>query len=243
MDEAIYRYMREVEDRHWWFVGRRQIVEQVLKTLPLPSSARILDAGCGTGGNLAMLSSFGEVTGIERDHWAMAMAMARGPWRIESANFPGEVPEFSEKFDLIVLLDVLEHIAEDAATLRTLRGLLAPGGYVIITVPAFQFLWSRHDVEHHHRRRYAASGLRNLVQESGLRIQLLSYYNAWLFPLIALIRLAHRVFASRQVASDLKLPKNLTNRMLAAIFSSERHILTRAYIPFGVSLLAVAQNL
>jgi 2-polyprenyl-3-methyl-5-hydroxy-6-metoxy-1,4-benzoquinol methylase len=150
MDEAIYRYMREVEDRHWWFVGRRQIVEQVLKTLPLPSSARILDAGCGTGGNLAMLSSFGEVTGIERDHWAMAMAMARGPWRIESANFPAEVPEFSEKFDLIVLLDVLEHIAEDAATLRTLRGLLAPGGYVIITVPAFQFLWSRHDVEHHH---------------------------------------------------------------------------------------------
>jgi SAM-dependent methyltransferase len=140
MDEAIYRYMREVEDHHWWFVGRRQIVEQVLKTLPLPSPARILDAGCGTGGNLAMLSEFGEVTGIERDPGARAMASARGPWRIESANFPSEVPEFSRKFDMIVLLDVLEHLDDDAATLRTLRGLLAPGGHLVITVPAFRFL-------------------------------------------------------------------------------------------------------
>jgi hypothetical protein len=113
---------------------------------------------------------------------------------------------------------------------------------LVITVPAFRFLWSPHDDEHQHKRRYVASSLRSLLKENGLRIQLLSYYNAWLFPLIAPIRLARRVFASRQVASDLKLPKNLTNRMLAAIFSSERHILTRARIPFGVSLLAVAQN-
>jgi SAM-dependent methyltransferase len=242
MDGAIYHCMHEVEDHHWWFSGRRRIVNQLLERLPLPSSPRILDAGCGTGGNLAMLSRFGEVTGIERDHGARAIAIARGPWRIERANFPNEIPAFSDKFDLVVLLDVLEHIDEDAATLRALKRLLAPGGYLVITVPAFQFLWSRHDVEHHHMRRYVASDLRNLIQESGLRIQLLSYYNTWLFPLVAAIRLLDRIFGSQQVGGNLKLPGTMINRILSGVFSSERHVLTRTCLPFGVSLLAVAQS-
>jgi SAM-dependent methyltransferase len=128
MDEAIYHRMRDVEEHHWWFTGRRRILRHVLGTLQLPATPRILDAGCGTGGNLPMLSEFGEVIGIERDPGARAMASARGPWRIESANLPSEVPEFSRKFDMIALLDVLEHLDDDAATLRALGGLLAPSG-------------------------------------------------------------------------------------------------------------------
>lgn len=242
MDPHIYQQMRSLEDQHWWFSGRRRIVGQMLASIDLPEQTRILDAGCGTGGNLNFLSQFGEVTGVELDDGAAVLARERGSWSVLKGSLPDKMPFAEQRFDLIVLLDVLEHIDDDNASLRTLQNLLAPGGYLVLTVPAFPFLWSPHDEEHHHKRRYPAAGLQEVIQNAGLRLQYMSYFNTWLFPLVAAIRLVRRVFPAGEVGRDVALPKPVVNRMLKALFSSERHWIGRHRMPFGISLLAVARK-
>lgn len=242
MDPHIYQQMRSLEDQHWWFSGRRQIVGQMLASIDLPKQTRILDAGCGTGGNLNFLSQFGEVTGVELDDGAAALARERGSWPILKGSLPDKMPFAEQQFDLIVLLDVLEHIDDDSTSLRTLQNLLAPGGYMVLTVPAFPFLWSPHDEEHHHKRRYRSAGLQEVIKSAGLRLQYISYFNTWLFPLVAAIRLVRRLFPASEVGRDVELPKPAVNRMLKALFSSERHWIGRHRMPFGVSLLAVARK-
>lgn len=242
MDPHIYQQMRSLEDQHWWFLSRRRIVGQMLASIDLPKQARILDAGCGTGGNLNFLSEFGEVTAVELDDGAATLARERGNWTVLKGSLPDNMPFTGQQFDLIVLLDVLEHIGDDAASLRALRKLLAPRGYLVLTVPAFPFLWSAHDEEHHHKRRYRANGLQEIIEGAGLRIQYLSYFNTWLFPLVAAIRLVRRVVPAGEVGHDVKLPKPVINRMLETLFSSERLWIGRHRMPFGVSLLAVARN-
>lgn len=242
MDPHIYQQMRSLEDQHWWFAGRRQIVGQMLGSLDLPKRARILDAGCGTGGNLKFLSRFGEVIGVELDDNAATLARERGAWPVLKGSLPDKMPFAGQQFDLIVLLDVLEHIDDDGASLRTLQNLLAPGGYLLLTVPAFPFLWSSHDEDHHHKRRYRAAGLQAIIESTGLRLRYTSYFNTWLFPLVAAIRLARRVFPVGEVGQDVQLPRPAVNRMLKALFSSERHWIGQHRLPFGVSLLAVARK-
>ena len=234
--------MRSLEDQHWWFTGRRRIVGQMLGSLDLPKRARILDAGCGTGGNLKFLSRFGEVTGVELDDGAAALARERGAWPVLKGSLPDKMPFAGQQFDLIVLLDVLEHIDDDGASLHTLQNLLAPGGYLVLTVPAFPFLWSPHDEEHHHKRRYRAAGLQKIIQSTGLMLCYISYFNTWLFPMVAAFRLVRRVFPANEVGHDVQLPNPVVNRMLKALFSSECYWIGRHKMPFGVSLLAVARK-
>jgi SAM-dependent methyltransferase len=242
VDPHIYQQMRSLEEQHWWFSGRRRIVGKMLDSLELPKQARILDAGCGTGGNLRFLSSFGEVTGVEIDDGAADLARERGTWPVLNGSLPDKMPFAERQFDLIVLLDVLEHIDEDVASLHSLQNLLAPGGYLVLTVPAFQFLWSPHDEEHHHKRRYRATGLQEIIQSAGLQLCYMSYFNTLLFPLVAAIRLVRRVFPARKVGQDVQLPKPAVNRMLEALFSSECYWIGRHRMPFGVSLMAVARK-
>jgi len=242
VDPHIYQQMRSLEDQHWWFSGRRRIVGKMLGLLDLPKRTRILDAGCGTGGNLKFLSRFGEVTGVELDDDAAVLARERGAWNVLKGSLPDKMPFAEQQFDLIVLLDVLEHIDDDGASLHTLQNLLAPGGYLVLTVPAFPFLWSPHDEEHHHKRRYRAAGLQKIIQSTGLMLRYTSYFNTWLFPMVAAIRLVRRVFPANEVGQDVQLPNPVVNRMLKALFSSERYWIGRHRMPFGVSLLAVARK-
>lgn len=243
MDARIYLEMKQVEDRHWWFVGRRRIVSAVLSSLvraSRPDSLRILDAGCGTGGNLAMLAGFGMVTGLEYEPLAAQLARSRGPWPVVQGALPHDVPLPARHFDLIVMTDVLEHIDDDAGALRAVAGLLGPDGSLVLTVPAFPFLWSRHDQQHHHKRRYTATTLRAVFAATDLEIVKLSYFNFWLFPLIAMARLLGRNQAECAEVS-LRVPPAPINRALAALFGGERWLLRWAGLPFGVSLLAVAR--
>lgn len=242
MDPHIYRQMRSLEEKHWWFVGRRKIVGEILASLGLPVHARILDAGCGTGGNLQFLSQFGDVAGVELDDGAAALARERGTWPVLKGSLPDGMPFAGQQFDLIVLLDVLEHIDDDGASLRALAGLLAPGGCLVLTVPAFPFLWSPHDEEHHHKRRYRAAGLREAIENAGLRLSYLSYFNTWLFPLVAAVRLLRKIFPANEVGRDVQLPGPAVNNLLQAVFGSERRWIGRLGMPFGVSLLAVARK-
>ena len=240
MDQHIYVEMAALEERHWWFVARRKILSTLLSSLPLPLNAQILEAGCGTGGNLAMLTRHGQVYGMEENAQAIELSSAKGASLIAQGRLPSAIPFEGKKFDLIALLDVLEHLDEDDASLRALRTRLKPGGWLLITVPAFPFLWSHHDELHHHKRRYVATDLRALIKGAGYQIHYLSYFNTWLFPLIAAARLMKGSGGSR--SGDLSMPNKFVNTLLKTIFASERWLLGRIAFPFGVSLVVLAQN-
>lgn len=243
MDASLYQQMRELEDRHWWFKGRRAIVASQLQSCALPGHAKILDLGCGTGGNLEMLSQFGEVLGAELDEQAARMAGERGVAAVIRGKLPDALPFAAASFDCITLLDVLEHIADDRATLAAVNNLLTPAGQVLITVPAFPFLWGPHDEAHHHQRRYCATQLQKLLHEAGFEMTTLSYCNAWLFPPVALVRLARKYFPKGEAGTELSLPPAPLNALLAMLFASERHLLRHVTLPFGISLIAVAKKI
>ena len=200
----------------------------------------ILDAGCGTGGNLAWLSSLGQVFGIDYNEIACSLSAKKSGCVIR-ASLPDGIPFKNEVFDLITLLDVLEHLEKDLETLRQLREKLKPGGRMLITVPAYRHLWSGHDVVHHHKRRYLKNQLRELMEESGLTIDYLSYYNTLLYPVVAMKRLLSRSTNS-EPNGDLNLPSPLLNRLLHQVFSFEKHWIGKLNSPFGVSLVALAQR-
>lgn len=234
--------MRDLEDQHWWFQGRRQIVSTVLGTLGLPDGAKLLDLGCGTGGNLQMLTGFGAVTAVEMDATAADLARQRGWAPVLSGSLPDNLPVGEGVFSCVTLLDVLEHVEQDAESLATINQLLAPHGHVLITVPAFEFLWGPHDAAHHHKRRYRAEALRALLLGAGFSVTKLTYYNTWLFPPAAMVRLLRKLFPGGEGGLEVTLPPSWINRMLGILFASERHVLTHAGFPFGVSLLAVGQK-
>ena len=241
MDPAIYQRMASVEDKHWWFAARRSIVNATLSRLPLPDHADILEVGCGSGGNLAMLANFGNVYAVEPEPEALAMAEKKKIAPVMPGTLPHNIPYDEKQFDLIVLLDVLEHVRDDRQALAALFERLKPGGWLLLTVPAFDWMWSQHDETHHHHSRYAKQQLRKLVNNTGLRIHKASYFNFWLFPLIAMVRLWQR--NRHQDGNDgLTMPAPWLNRLLFSIFANERRLLRFATLPFGVSLILCAQK-
>ena len=243
MKAELYQQMREIEDHHWWFRGRRQIVSALLQRIGLSSDSRILDLGCGTGGNLRMLSDYGVVTGVELNQQALELARIRDDANVFQGRLPNDMPFEPQSFDCITMLDVLEHVEEEHAALQTVSGLLAPGGHLLITVPAFKFLWGPHDEEHNHYRRYRSQGLHTSLTEAGFGIDRLTYFNTWLFPPIALVRLIHRWIPMGKTGTEASLPPPFLNRLLLSLFASEQHILIRTRLPFGVSLLALAHKI
>ncbi|MDX8410811.1 MAG: class I SAM-dependent methyltransferase [Mariprofundaceae bacterium] len=242
MEPIVYSRMAAVEDNHWWFSARRSIVNSVLSRLPLPSTPDILEVGCGSGGNLAMLAEYGQVYAVEPEPAALALAEKKKLVAIKSGMLPNDIPFDGKQFDLIVLFDVLEHVDEDQKALQTLRERLKPGGWLVLTVPAFGWLWSQHDVVHHHHRRYAKQALVELVRNTGLSIYKASHFNFWLFPLIALVRLIQKGSRHQSDGDGLSLPAPWLNHLLYSLFASERHLMRLVALPFGVSLILCAQN-
>lgn len=245
MDERIYRQMYEMEERHWWFVSRRMIVEALLQPFAdrLGAGARILDAGCGTGGNLRLLAQLGpDVVGMEPEPAAAEMARRRTGLPVFPGRLPDDIPFPEEYFDLILLLDVLEHVDDDTGAVRALALRLKPGGHLLLTVPAYGFLWSAHDEVHHHRRRYVLREIVGQLRNSGLTVKRASYFNCLLFPPIALLRLLKSRIKGWRNRDDLAMPPSALNRTLATVMSSERYLLKYCNLPFGVSIIALAQK-
>ena len=240
MEQEVFTRMARQEETHWWFRSRRRIVASLLKALgPSKENPAILEAGCGTGGNLEMLSGFGSVKAFEIDPGACTIAREHGA-EVREGSLPDANPYAGQKFDLIILLDVLEHIEDDQGSLKSLSECLTAEGRIFITVPAFSFLWSRHDEIHHHFRRYRRPELLAKLREAGLEPVRCSYFNFWLFPVIASIRWVKGLVGS-QKGDEEGIPAPMVNNLLAGIFSSERFILPRMSLPLGVSLLAVAR--
>jgi SAM-dependent methyltransferase len=232
--------MAETEESHWWFAGRRAVLASLIAGLDLPADARILEIGSGTGGNLAMLSRFGRVSALEMNATARSIAERKtnGRFDIRAGLCPTEIPFHGEKFHLVCLFDVLEHIAQDVDTLVAARELLAQGGRVMLTVPAYRWLWSAHDEVLHHERRYSTAELRAKISAARLSSEKMTYFNTFLFPVVALVRLKDRLLRSA-TASGNSLPPASINRFLSHVFGAERLVLRSFDFPFGASLLAI----
>ena len=202
------------------------------------ASPRILEIGCGSGGNFPLLQSFGQLEAVECDGEALALARARGV-TVHEGSLPRNLPQ-AGVFDLVVLLDVLEHVVEDVPSVAAIAGKLAPGGRLLVTVPAMPWLWSAHDKVHHHQRRYTRTSLRAAIAEGGLEVEKIGYFNTLLFPMAVFNRALKQ--ARGDDSGDDHMPSPLVNRSLQMIFSSEKHLVGRVPMPFGLSLFTIARR-
>lgn len=244
MDRAVFDRMAALDGEHWWFVARRKILGSVIeRVVKPPRNARILELGCGTGHNLAMLARFGAVEASELDDRAREIATARLGQPVKSVALP-DLSQFEPaSYDLIALLDVLEHVPDDSASLAAILGLLKPGGALLLTVPANPWMWSAHDVAHHHHRRYRKAGIAALAAAAGFRIDLLSPFNSLLFPPIAAARALGKWRGDKTGGEgDDAMPPPLLNRALEMLFAAERHLIGRVGFPAGVSLISVLRR-
>ena len=239
MDEKLYRAFAAIEDRHWWFVARRRIIGRLIARW-VPAGATVIDVGCGTGGFLADLQARYRVRGIDPSPLALDACRARGLTSMYEGNATDASTWGPLPVDAVMLLDVIEHLDDDVAALRAARSAVGAAGHVIVTVPAYQWLWSQHDVSNQHRRRYTAAGLRRSHERAGLRPARLGYFNTLLFPLAV----AQRAAARLGLPNDpLRLPPARMNRAFEKIFASEAAAVsgTRRGFPLGLSVFCVSE--
>jgi SAM-dependent methyltransferase len=244
MDQEFMRATLEVEDHHWWYRGRRRVIRAELDQLPLPDRACILDAGCGSGRTLVELAGYGDVKGIELDSDVAAVARERNLGEVAEGRVE-ELPWDEETFDLITCLDVIEHTPDDRRALEELYRVCRPGGFTLVTVPAYQGLWSVHDEVNHHYRRYSRRSLQTAALESGWSVARTTGFNSLLLPPAAAVRLVRR-FARNGNGSehnDLYAAPRWLNEVLEQPLRAEARWLSYGRtLPGGLSLLAVLRK-
>ena len=241
MERAVFDRMAELDQDHWWFRARRRILAALIERIVRPPSrARLLEVGCGTGHNLKMLGKYGTLEACELDDCARALAAKRLGREIKSARLPDLSMFERDAYDMVALLDVLEHVPDDLASLKAILKRLKPGAALLLTVPANPWMWSAHDIAHHHFRRYSRRELERVIREAGYEVQVLSFFNSLLFPLVAAARIVGKL--TRKESADDSLPSGPVNAALDKIFGFEAGLIGKVPMPFGVSLVAVARR-
>ncbi|MGE5392165.1 MAG: class I SAM-dependent methyltransferase [Candidatus Saccharibacteria bacterium] len=247
MQENEYKTLYELEDYYWWYVGRRRIIGNILSLTMKKPSALTVDYGCGTGSNLPLLRRFGpKVIGLDIAPQSIDYCRKRGEDQVFLIQSPEDLKSrCGNGADLITLLDVLEHIEDDAGMIRSLKSSLAPGGLLLLTVPAYQFLWSGHDIALHHKRRYTLSGIRRKLEAAGFRVEKATYAISFMFPIIAFYRMANMIVRSTDISdpksSHVILPPKL-NRFIIALLYLEAWLCRYVKFPFGTSVIVAAKN-
>ncbi len=244
MRNREYDIMRTAEDRHWWY---KVLHEQVLRELAarLPARARVLDAGCGTGGMLAEIKKHApqwEIRGTDLAQAAIGHCRARGLQGVRQGNVC-ELPFENESFDAVLSLDVLYHErVDDCKALQEMSRVLRPGGWLVLNVPAFEELRGAHDEAVCGARRYEACQVRPLVERNNLKLQMIHYWNAWLFlPLLAWRRWSRRPHPGRKggAVSDLAMPPGWLNGLMTLAGRTDALACRFLGVPFGTSVFAV----
>ena len=243
MEPGEYDTLARLEGQHWWYVGMRRIAVKLLRSLSLRSPIKILDAGCGVGGGLKWLASFGATTGIDLNPSAVRYA-ARVSGRvaqssIQSLPFPAEV------FDLVTSFEVLYHLAvsNDEAALCECARVLKPGGWMLVRVPAYDWLRGAHDIQVHTRHRYAGRELRQKMERAGLIVCRLTHVGLALLPVAILRRSIQSIQPVNEAHTDVTMPPAIFNKLLMIMLSAEGAWLRHFDFPFGLSLLALARKL
>ena len=244
MMQHTYSILHEVEEKHWWHVGRRRIIAGFVQEICaqfVESRPRILDIGCGTGGNLMMLSQFGQAEGVDVSADAVAFCRARGLQNVKLGSAES-LPYEDATFDLVTALDVVEHLDDDVAGLREMRRVLRPGGRLLMFVPTFMFLWGVQDEVSHHRRRYRLVELERAAHDAGFSIERTTYANLTFFLPTLLGRQLMRLTGIRP-ESENNVNVSALNGVFGALLGAERHLLRHINFPFGVSGLCVARRI
>ena len=242
MMEHTYPILFEVEQSHWWHVGRRKIIASFVEEIcrRLDHRPRILDVGCGTGANLLLLSQYGDAEGVDISDDALTFCRERGLDKVKSGSAE-QLPYEDTSFDLVTALDVVEHLDDDLAGLKEMRRVLRPGGYALIFVPTFMFLWGLQDDVSNHRRRYRMSQLKGVMADAGLEIERSTYVNVTFFLPILLIRQLMKLTGIKaQSENNINVPA--LNGVLGSLLASERIPLRYLNLPFGVSGICVAKR-
>lgn len=251
MESHVYDQFNQLEGSHWWFSARRAYLKTIIKRLfpdfKTKDKLEFCEIGCGTGGNIALLSEFAVVDAIEMNDEAREFVKNKklgGLRHLDSGHLPDNI-NLEHKYDAVFALDVIEHVEDDANAIKALDRLIAPDGYLVTTVPAYQWLWSSHDIANHHKRRYTLGQYTKLLKKAGFKIKYKSYFNTLLFPLAVIDRLVSRKPGSADaeiVDATIELPSKPINGLFKFIFKLERIWAGRISMPFGLSIIVVAER-
>lgn len=250
MNSDEYERMYRLEDTYWWFVARRRLIAALLRDLMPPGPIDMLDIGCGTGAMLDELRTYGRVVGADFSEEALAFCRQRGArsgleYELVRADARA-LPFAANSFDVVTAMDIIEHIDRDKDALREIWRVLRPGGHLLATVPAYQSLWSDHDVALHHHRRYTGPQFRDLVQRSGFDIERLSYTVSSLLPAVWVFRQVNRLLHFRRRGgapkADLVSVPPKVNHALVNLLEMETNFVRKRSLPFGVTVLVVAKK-
>jgi len=239
-DEEIQR-ISDFEEDYWWFIGRKKIIQTIIENeLDQNRNIKILDVGCGPGGTTLVLKRFGTVIGIDFSFSALQFSIKRGLQVLKGAV--NKLPFLDETFDMITMFDAIEHMEDDLLVVKELSRILKKTGIIFITVPAYHFLWSPHDVAESHYRRYNSKSLSSVVTKGGLSISRMSYFITILFPFIALFRLLSKLNVKKPKSdiAIIRFPKFI-DKIFRHILFFESKLLQKINLPFGLSLICVAK--
>ena len=242
MKKYLYQDLFELEEVHWWHIAKRKICLALIKKyVKTRSNFKVLDIGCGTGKNLEEFCKFGKAFGIDTSIDAIRFCREkRGLKNVTLAS--AQKTGFSyDSFDVVCILDVLEH-TDDKKTLKEIHRILKPGGLLLITVPAFNFLWSRWDEVLHHRRRYTRESLSKILHLSNFNVIKISYMYSFLILPLIIIRFIKSFLFKNHYPSDFKISNKILNKVMISVSALESNLIFNGSIPFGTSLVCVAKK-
>ncbi|MDX2129239.1 MAG: class I SAM-dependent methyltransferase [Chloroherpetonaceae bacterium] len=242
MDESLYHEFYEVERSHWWFQARREILYTLALQFLAPKS-KLLDIGCGTGYFLEKAQEAFQVWGVDASPIAVGMCQKRGLIGVSQGSPENLSAVQGNTFDAVTFFDVIEHLDDDLGALLRAKDLLSSKGLCLITVPAYQWMWSKHDDLNHHKRRYTKPQLARVILNAGFGIKKISYFNSYLFPLAAAVRTIKKIL-NMQEGNEFAIPSPFVNNSLKSIFQSELSVLKTSSLtfPFGLSIIAIAEK-
>jgi SAM-dependent methyltransferase len=243
MQAHHYPILYQVEETHWWYLGRRRIIQSLVEKISKSlnnSNPKILDVGCGTGANLKMLAECGRVEGVDISPQAVEFCRERGLNGVKLGAIE-ELPYQSESFDIVTALDVVEHLDDDVAGLREMRRVLRRDGRLLLFVPAFMFLWGVQDDVSNHRRRYTLPRLLKAVEAAGFAVEWSSYANISFFVPVLIVRSVMRWLGLR-ADTEYGINISLMNGPFSELFAAERFVFERGKLPFGVSAVCIARR-
>lgn len=242
MELKIYQQLEKIFIDHWWFRGRLKILGAIFRKF-LKSPLEILDVGCGTGSYFTILETFGNVSGVESSQLAIDNLLKRG---VKNKIFKADLPnmQLGKKFDCVTALEIIEHTEDDRKTLRNIAEHLHDNGILIGTVPAYRWLWSKHDDLAHHRHRYTRKDLLDKLRNAGFHVEKISYYNSLLFPIAVTVRLLKKTLLKNVTSvSDFSITAGPLNFLFEKVFASERYWLIYSNFPFGLSIIFIARKI